>query len=343
MAAEWLIENAAPVICYRTLAELMDVSDTKLLQRNIAAVLSLPQTQKRLALLKNLDFSRIHGSNSTYLENVLPMLSDFGLHYEIDAFRQVADSCMASTKLSYELLSYYDRIIACPFLLRSKIPHIGLLDFAIERIHTIHDFTKHMNFDIYDDIKDYKGVPKSFQNRPLIKPALAYGDKCKLPLIYDIAAMAEVYHGVPPGVQEKIDNIINYVLSPEYDIVECMYGILSAGQRKYYAMGWDCKKPFNDNQGYSNPNLHRLLLYSHFPTAVKSMWFQNAMDYLMQYRTQNGTFIFPKAYLPETDSNWILGSHMSLMENRRQKQWIEIESTFYMLKVLKKRRCFNES
>jgi len=100
-------------------------------------------------------------------------------------------------------------------------------------------------------------------------------------------------------------------------------------------MGWDCKKPFNDNQDYSYSNLHRLLLYSCFPTAVKSMWFLNAVTYLMQYKTENDTFLFPKEYLIETDSNWVLGSRMSLAENRRKKQYAEIESTFYMLKLLK--------
>jgi len=191
-----------------------------------------------------------------------------------------------------------------------------------------------MDFDIYDNAATYKGVPKNFHDRSIIKPTVAYGNLCRLPLIYDVVMLAEVYDHVFPDMQIKIDNIIEYIISPEYGVVEPGYGILCASQRRYYSMGWDCKKPFNDNHGFAYPNIHRLLLYSNFPAAVKSTWFENAVDYLTQYKTAAGTYIFPKEYFPEADSNWVLGSRMSLGENRRKKQWAEVESTFYMLKLL---------
>jgi len=151
---------------------------------------------------------------------------------------------------------------------------------------------------------------------------------------------AEIYALVSPELQAKINNIIDYIIAPEYDIVLFGYGILAAALKKYYAMGWDCKKPFNDKQNYSYQNLHRLLLYSRFPTAVKSAWFQNSIDYLSQYKTKNNTYVFPVGYIPETNSNWVLGSRMSLAENRRKRNWVEIESTFYMLKLLEHNRVF---
>jgi len=333
MSAEWLLNTAAPVIRYRTLTELMHETNHVLLQDALTAVLALPQTQQRLSLLSNLDFNNTHGANSTCLENVLPMLGDLGLHYGMEVFnnatKNIAD--ISATVLGDD----YDKLVAYPFLLRSKFPIAELLDFTIARINTIYDFTRHMDFDIYDDIAGYKSVPKTFQDRPIIKPSIAPGwDEIKLPLIYDIVAMATAYKLVSTEIQAKIDNIIEYVISPKYDIVEPMYGIICTAPRKYKAMGWDCKKPFNDNQCYSNPNLQRLLLYANFPTAVKSAWFQNAIDYLTQYKTAAGTYIFPKEYLIEKDCNWVLGTRMSLAENRRKKQWAEMESTFYMLKLL---------
>lgn len=332
MLLEWIIDNAAPVIRYRTLTELTKCDDKALLQDALSAVLALPQTQKRLTLLKNLDYAKTHGSPAMYLENTLPMLNDYGLYYGMAAFDNEIKSVEEITAIVSD--SGYDKLISHPFLLRSKIQIDGLLDFTVERIDMIYNFTRDMNFDIYDDVADYKSVPKSFQDRPVIKPEIASGGRIRLPMIYDIVSMAAIYNCVSAETQEKIDNIIEYVISPEYDIVEPMYGILCAAPKKYYAMGWDCKKPFNDNQGYSNPNLHRLLLYSAFPTAVKSAWFQNALGYLSQYKTKNGTYIFPEDYLPEADGNWVLGVRMSLAENRRKKQWAEIESTFYMLKLL---------
>ena len=333
MPIEWLMANAEPVIRYRTQTELMNIDDKELLRGTMTALLELPQVQKRLVLLRNLDYNRVHGSDSTYLENVLPMLNDYGLHYGIDAFNRETKS-ISDISAIVAGNKNYQKITAYPFLLRSKFPIDGLLDFAVERIDTIYDFTRYMDFAIYEETENFKGVPKTFQDRPIIKPTIAHGSMCRLPLIYDIVTMSEVYDRVSSEIQAKIDNIIEYIISPEYDVIVPGYGILSAPHRNYYSMGWDCKKPFNDNQNYSYPNLHRLMLYSSFPVAVKSTWFQNAIDYLTQYKTSNGTYIFPKEYLSEYDSNWVLGSHMSLAENRRKKQYSEIESTFYMLKLL---------
>lgn len=320
---EWLLKNAAPVIRYRTLTELIH-SEDEVVQDTLAEVLTLPQTQKRLSLLRNFDCKYTHGANSLHLENILPMLNDFGLYYGMEAF------CGAAV----DVAGIEDKLVGYPFLLRAKFPIGGLIDYAIERIDTIYDFTRHMDFDIYDDVADYKSVPKPFRDRPVIKPSIAIGDKFRIPLIYDIVMFAAVYDDVSAELQTKINNIMEYIIAPEYDIVIPMYGILYASPRRYYAMGWDCKKPFHDNQNYDNQNLHRLLLYANFPTVQKSTWFQNAIGYLMQYKTTDGTFIFPAEYLMEKDCNWVLGTRMSLAENRRKKQWVEIESTFYMQKLL---------
>ncbi|MDR2569605.1 MAG: hypothetical protein LBD23_04820 [Oscillospiraceae bacterium] len=332
MSIDWLMENGGPVVRYRTQVELLNCYKNNLSEVYLGDVLAMPQVQKRLTLLKNLDYNKVHGSNSTYLENVLPMLVDVGLHYEIDAFRNEVLSAFDISKIA--LINEYDKIIGYPFLLQSGFPVTGMLEYVIERIKTIYDFTKNMDFAIYDNAENYKSVPKTFRDRPIIKPEIAYGNMCRLPLIYDIVAFAKIYDKVSSDMQMQIDNIINYIISPGYDVVVDVYGILVAPSRRYYSMGWDCKKPFNDNQNYSHQNIHRLLLYSHFPTAVKSTWFQNAIDYLMQFKSSNGTYVFPKNYLIEVDGYWVLGSRMSLAENRRSKRYLEVESSFYMQKLL---------
>jgi len=332
MLTEWLMEVASPVIRYRTLVELMRTTDKTLLRDTLAEVLALPQTQKRLTSLANLDFDRTHGANDTYLENVLPMLGDFGLHYGMECFD------WANSKMS-ELIPIisgkgYDKLVAYPFLLRAGFPFDGLLNFAIERINTIYDFTRHGDYDIYDDVTDYPRVPKPFRNRPIIKPAIASGEAIRLPLIYDMVMLAAVYERIPAEIQVKIDNIVDYVISNDYDTVKTGYGILCAAPNRYYAMGWDCLKPFNSNRYYANQNFQRLLLYAQFPTAIKTKWFTHAVDYMAQFRTSTGTYIFPTSFLGESSGNWVLGTRNSLAENRRKKNWVEIESTFYMRKLL---------
>ena len=332
MLTEWLIETASPVIRYRTMVEIMHTTDKTLLQNALAEVLALPQAQKRLSALASLDFNRTHGANGTYLENVLPMLGDFGLHYGIDAFNCV---CKNMSELSHIISDTgYDKIVAYPFLLRAGFSMTELFDFAMDRINTIYDFTRHSDYDIYDDVDNHKGVPKAFRDRKIIKPSIASGEVIRLPLIYDMVMLAAVYKKMPAEMQVKIDNIVDYVISNDYDSVKTGYGILCAAPRRYYAMGWDCLKPFNSNRYYANQNFQRLLLYAHFPTAIKTKWFSHAVDYMAQFRTKAGTYIFPKSFLGESDGNWVLGSHNALAENRRKKNWIEIESTFYMRKLL---------
>jgi len=328
MSVNWLLENAAPVVRYKTLTELAKCDDNALLQSTLDEVLELPQMQKRLALLRNLNFSKTHGSPAMYLENTLPMLSDFGLYYGMDAFDNEIPSIeeVAAVVTSDK----YDKTIAYPFLIRSKFPFDCLFEYVVERIGEIYDFTQYMNHDIYDDSANYKSMPENFRGRRIIKPEI----DGSLPLIYDIVAMAAIYNSASADVQTKIDNIIEYIISPGYDAIESMYGIRCAAPRKYYAKGWACNKPFNDNKDYSNANLHRLLLYSNFPVATKSVWYKNAIDFLSQYKTDSGTYIFPKEYLIEADGNWVLGTRMSLAENRRKQQWLEVESTFYMQKLL---------
>lgn len=332
MLSEWLLQNAGPIIRYKTQVELLNTTDYEDLSNNMRELLSLPQVQKRLSLLKHLDYFRIHGSDNTHLENVLPMLNDYGLNYDINIFKETIENSQISNIITE--YTYDQKIEAYPFFIQSNFPFEELLDFVIERINIIYDFTRHMDFDIYDDKEKFKSVPKTFQNRPIIKPELVNEGRYKYPLIYDIVAFAGVYDCVDTNIKEKIDNIIAYIISPEYDKIVFGYGIIAASQRRYYSMGWDCKKPFNGNLNYEYPNLHRLLLYSNFPIVLKSMWFQNAIDYLEQYKTINGTYIFPDGYIIEKDSNWVLGSHMSLAENRRKSRYLEIESTFYMLKLL---------
>jgi hypothetical protein len=60
------------------------------------------------------------------------------------------------------------------------------------------------------------------------------------------------------------------------------------------------------------------------------------MDYLESYCTNNGTYIFPRSHLQERAIGyWVTGAYMGLEENRRKNMAIELESTFWMLKIKK--------
>jgi hypothetical protein len=105
---------------------------------------------------------------------------------------------------------------------------------------------------------------------------------------------------------------------------------------RYHGMGWDPKYPgwFNLTDYIENGSVSKLLFYaiyiSNYPNAVKTKWFGNLLNYLDKYKTENDTFLFPAEWFKESTGYAVQGHHMSFGENRRKKNWCEIESTFYI-------------
>jgi len=68
-----------------------------------------------------------------------------------------------------------------------------------------------------------------------------------------------------------------------------------------------------------------------YPVAAKSKWYCDLLDYIENYRTDAGTYLFPAGWLKESAGYAVQGHHKSFGENRRKKNWREIESTFCVL------------
>jgi len=67
-----------------------------------------------------------------------------------------------------------------------------------------------------------------------------------------------------------------------------------------------------------------------YPAARETKWFSDLLQCLDGYKNEPGRYEFPKGWLQEKLGYAVLGSHMSFGENRRKRNWAEIESTFYM-------------
>ena len=78
-----------------------------------------------------------------------------------------------------------------------------------------------------------------------------------------------------------------------------------------------------------------LELAARFAPARRSQWFKTALADLERHRTEKGTYRFPGEYLKEKRNSYYIyqGAHMGVGENRRKRDWIEIESTFRVLNV----------
>ena len=110
------------------------------------------------------------------------------------------------------------------------------------------------------------------------------------------------------------------------------YGIL-VDKKKYWALGWTPKLVDLEKEYCNNPLLLKLELFSNFEVAVRAEWFLQAMELIEKYKYDNDLYNYPKNYLTEKDSCWVLGNHMGIGENRRSKNALIYEGTFRTLLI----------
>lgn len=336
---KFLLENSSSIICYRVLTELCDNHNPDTVQKYRSEVTCSERVNKLLGCLKNR--KEYHGATSYAVENSLNMLVDMGVIYNTGflEFDKVLEEIAEEVKTLYrpenDVFRIFYQIIIVPFLYRAGLRQDWITDFIKNRINLIYEFTKLRNYDIYDDSFLYKSIPAAYAGRPVIKPELYTNGDIQFPLEYDIYGFAEILDNLDVDLKNKVDEIVSYIMDERFQVIHDGYGILYKGHNSYVSMGWD-PKPANLLEGKKvNPLLRKIELLSHFKRAIQSQWFKQAIDIANQYLDDSGIYNLPKEYLTEKDSVWILGSHMSLGENRRSKKAYVVEGTFHMLKILK--------
>lgn len=339
---QWLMDHGGPVIRYRTARELLESGG---LQEEL---LSNPFVQTWLNNLdpKNVTLRTCHGSFDTCFENAMGMLLQLGLRAGMadldERTRPVRDWFTGMMKADPGQWNVFAMALFASFLSFAGYEDDAIETFLRMRLDTLYGFTSLGDYGLYDDPGMYRSIPTAFKSRPVIKPELYSGGNYKYPLIYDMYGLAAMQDTGNPAVSEKTGAVIRYIMTAEYhQKVIDGYGIVVSPNGKYYSMGWDVKLPgflgFTEEEEKKGPLLlHRLDLMAHFPGAVKHEWFSSALNHLENFKTERGTYLFPRHYLREGTGYWVSGMHMSLGENRRAKLALEAESTFRMM-LLKKR------
>ena len=336
---DFLLDKSDVPIQYRIKRDLCENTDASELGKLQEELVQSKRVIHLLACLRN--HKEYHGATLYAVENSLNMLVDMGFQYGIGfgEFDEILNSIVEEAKnrpINYlHVLGSLSHIVVVSALLRAGVREDWLIEFAKDRIDVIYDFAKQKDYDVYDDIDEYKGIPKNFQNRPIIRPCLYEKGKIKLPLVYDLYAFASIQYELEDKYQNKIHEIITYILDERFRVIEDGYGVLS-DKRNYWAMGWDPKPTDLSKEYPNNPLLLKVELMSNFSTARSSKWFEQAVNVMNQFVDEDGIYHYPKHYLTEKDSCWILGNHMSLGENRRKKHALAVEGTFRTLFILKK-------
>jgi hypothetical protein len=372
--AHWLLENGGPAILYRTETELIDdtgadagsadASDVDT-ARLVSDLLASPTTQLWLERLGTPDggLAGFHLSKPQAFENAASKLCDLGLHVGMEPldvrmapFRQWLDEqAQAIEKIAEVNYNDVDTKEATQsaldhgirwfeaMIVTARLAWMGYADAAIRvclsrRLETLYALAQTGNHAIYIDQDTFGDYPNNpFRKRHFIDPQF----NAILPSIHDIYALAHYPKDIlDETAQHKIDAVVAYILHPDYQALEDGYGVMRAGPRRYFSMGWSIHLPgyygFDFDAGQAGMFVQRLELMAHFPAAIAHRWFQESLAHLESFRSDEDPYRFPAHYLKESPAGyWVSGAYMRLEENRRTRESLALDSTFRAL-LLKK-------
>ncbi len=335
---QWLMENGGPVIRYRTAAELMPhASQVEIIRlREELVKCGLVKTYFE-RFLPSISLNDIHGGKVTAFENVIGKLTDFGLGRgipEIDEYTLPYRKWLkenADRPLDH-IFDMFMRTLVAGFLARAGYhdePAVKLL--LLNHLEEVYDFTKNKDYDVFVPGKK-KGA------KPELKRELISDLVMSLPTVYDIVGWGAYLpeHGTKEELL-KADTVIEYVLTDEYQGLPPGYDIKVDNSSRSWAMGWNVQVPgFPSSQNYYKSVGHMVNLLINFRAVRLHPWLKEMMAGLEEYRTGDGTYLFPREYLPENSSGyWIIGACVGLEENRRNSKALEVESTFWMARFKK--------
>jgi len=343
--SQWLLENAGPCIRFRTLVDIIQEQDVGLVSDALNAMLKSPEIVEWVArLIPVFEINSLHSGRENAYENVMGKLVQLGLRAGLQPFDNktlpfrvwltenvgeipVAPHSIFLRTIVASFLAYAGYGTTSPVIAQMK-----------QRLNTLYDFAKSPDFSsIFVDKTEFAGIPKGSKNHNLVNPELYPDQKFKLPWVHDIRGLANcgfVFEN--EANQSKMDSIIEMILTPEYQNLPWSYG-LAKYETGYYVLGWAMHLP-----GYSSKpeekSFAELLLtlefMVRFPAAQRSSWFKNMMEYIETFRTDSGTYSFPKTWLPEkAEGYWVGGLRMAFDERKANPKAIECESTFRVLRI----------
>lgn len=351
-AITWLMEHAGPVIQYRTVTELLDRNQQEEydIDSLYSELFANPYVQSWM-LLKNEQSKGtplgVHGYKKNHLENFIPVMVQLGIKSGNPFLDKWASPFLKFLSDTATGRNEYDdlKTFIAPFLAMAGYHDKYIIDVLKQQVNAIHNTIKKKGFDIYVDPASYPKMPHNFRFRPLVNPAITQDPDMGLPTIYGLFGFSVLQqYGFMGNEQQKLDNLIDYILSPRYQQFHAR-PIHLMKNNKYYGMeylillqGYN-QNPItilNSGDTRSLKFLMAVYLMAHFPIAVNHKWFQNSIEYLFSYEIGDSIFQFPLEFLAQKNNGyWIYSSYMSLGENRRNKLWRELESTFWMLKIIK--------
>ncbi|MHA2423757.1 MAG: hypothetical protein ACXAEF_03160 [Candidatus Thorarchaeota archaeon] len=339
--AWWLVENAGPTIRYRTLREILEVRDLKLISDVLERLFDSTLVQKWLErLVPRMGFHAFHSSDPYAFENAVGKLVQLGLHAGLQQFDTktiqfrtwLAESIVKDESEDVGPWNGFSELLLASFLAYAGYGNTTpVKSITLERLKIASEFARDFDPDeIY--VKDSK---KEWLVKPQFYSDIPWG----LPLVHDIRGFANSSWILEDKIyRERVENVVSVILTQEYQKLKQGYGYLKHGST-YYSIGWSVHVP-NFLSSPAENEMSKLLLsleiMAPFDTARESKWFSSSLKLLEDTQTEEGHYRFPSKWLPEKPSGyWDGGHYMALEDDRRKRASIDYESTFRMLQIRK--------
>lgn len=357
----WLLEQGGPAIKLR-LSALQDFNKSQNeISSFVSALLDLDDVHSILDKLDGFQTPErdkktlehlIHFYKDTCIESFFPLITDLGFKAGIPIFDEKLIPVKNVFQYLYASADEYDYCFNFSLMLYRFFYISGYLfpeaeDFLIKRLNAVHKAASENLLDIYQDESKLPKKPEIWAEIGILKNELnpfKYTAQKPLPTIYDIWSFAYyTQYCSDPEIIQKINDVITYVLNPDFQKIREGYGLLWVESRRmYHACGWSPTLPIFDTDGHliqsgPFPPLEYLDIMSHFELTHKSQWFQDSLKHLDQFKTERGTYIFPNEYLHKKyiDKAYLNESNLSLKRNERDLRKRELVSTMKMVEIFK--------
>jgi hypothetical protein len=294
----------------------------------------------------------IHGSHDYRMENILGKCWILGLSKSIDVFSDAVAfileflnnhlQIVPPKELSFSKIYHYrdyEKVLSCFLPLLGFYDDPAVISITKQRINILYAFTRHKNYDIYVDGAKLKGVKKEWQPY-IINPDLYADGNIALPDVHDLLLFAGMYPHISKEEQSKAETIVEWFFGEGYKNINRRYGYFYVPGGSYSTKAVIFKIQLVDfqNELFDKGDLVSLLfnvfLFSHFKYPKETEWFVSALNYLNQYKNENGRYNFPPYLITEKpDSYVVLGGHMNVGENKKSKLYNEIISTYWMERI----------
>lgn len=340
---KWIFENSGPIIRYKIVSEF-NFPNNYDVDKLYKEALHSEEIQKWLKLLE--DKNPLHCAKDNAFENIVSKLSLYGFNSNKPLLK---DKIITYFKNNKNLLND-DYTILLSSLLCINFFNEQVKGISESRVDLLFNSINIIKHNIIRDQNEMREIPKKWKNKAVYKSDYF----SKVPGIYDLYALSFLKN-LNQRLNTKIERIVKYILHNDFQkLPSTIYVYNQYKNKKYCHSCISPKLPYynivntHGNSIIDNYSKKHLILFlyimTQFTSTFESKWYKEVMQHLETFKNEYDLYTFPKEYLQEKKDSYFLysGAYMGLGENRKNRNWITIESTYWMMRFKKQEKLLSK-